>query len=159
MEEKKKIKRIYFEESNEDYSMKTLLSDLKFRNNKFHYATIPPFLQEHKEDLVFLFKSFEKSKMALKLSAFAMLALENINKKNSYTIGQSGYGLNYKKNMDILVTSNEMIKLSIILEKYGYSFKENHYVWFDYEDYILFTNIQLHGKKLGEDQYKGKYAI
>ena len=61
--------------------------------------------------------------------------------------------------MDVLVTSNEMIKVSLILRKYGYNLRESDYIWFDYEDYNLFFKKESLGKKLKKYEYQGKYLL
>ena len=125
---------------------KTLLYDYY---KKKRCDTIDIFLLENKDDLVFLFKTYEKSNIKLKRRAYATIAAENILKKNSFVIGQYGYGINGSY-MDILVKPSEMEKIVNVLKRYGYKIKEEDFVWFDMDDFKFFFEYQKKGLKSGK---------
>lgn len=151
------VSKKFFEEENFKLMglTKTLLYDYY---KKKRCDTIDIFLLENKDDLIFLFKTYEKSNIKLKKRAYATIAAENILKKNSFVIGQYGYGINGSY-MDILVKPSEMEKIVNVLKRYGYKIKEEDFVWFDMDDFKFFFEYQKKGLKSGKALEHSNFSL
>lgn len=109
---------------------------------------IPSFLENKKDDLIFVFKTFFNSSISnnLKECAFITFLKDNMPECSHFVIGDYGYGLNnnYK---DILIDKEHMAKLNTVLSRYGYGIKEKDFVWFNLDDFKWFLSLKEKGTK------------
>lgn len=143
----RKNKKIKFDNS-DNLSSKTWLKDIeKISYNYRSIIVIDPFIENNKDKLVFLYKTYEQSNMTLKKKAFSVFASEVINPKNTFPICKIGYGIDCitKRGSDIVMLSSEMDNLSMVLNNYGYKIRQSDYVWLDYEDLKIYAKFRNQG--------------